>query len=222
MSPSISPRSSSDRRRGAGSAGFSMIEVLVAVSIAAIVLTAIYGVFTGVSAAKIRLEADSEAYHRARIIFDRLGREIRGAVPIGGSDGKGVFRAGRDGSGRPFLELTTTAVAQQGEAATGIALIRYSLAEDRERPQGKDVLLRSERSALQSETTVANTGLMRLAPGIEQLQLRFSNGSDWRDDWDAGQGGLPRLVELSLAMVDAEGRSHRFFSAFELPGIAWK
>ena len=222
MSSSISPRSSSDRRRGAGSAGFTLIEVLVAVSIAAIVLTAIYGVFTGVSAAKIRLEADSEAYHRARIIFDRLGREIRGAVPIGGTDGKGVFRAGRDGDGRPFLELTTTAVAQQGEAVTGIALIRYSLAEDRERRQGQDVLLRSERSALQSETTAANTGLMRLAPGIEQLQLRFYNGSDWRDDWDAKLDNLPRLVELSLAMVDAEGRSHRFFSAFELPGIDWK
>ena len=222
MSSSISPRSSSDAQRGAGSAWFTLIEVLVAVSIAAIVLTAIYGVFTAVSAAKIRLETDSEAYHRARIIFDRLGREIRGAVPIGGTDGKGVFRAGRDGDGRPFLELTTTAVAQQGEAATGIALIRYSLAEDRERPQSKDVLLRSERSALQSETTVANAGLMRLAPGIEQLQLRFSNGSDWRDDWDAGQDSLPRLVELSLAMVDVEGRSHRFFSAFELPGIDWQ
>ena len=222
MSSSISPRSSSDAQRCAGSAGFTLIEVLVAVSIAAIVLTAIYGVFTAVSAAKIRLEADSEAYHRARIIFDRLGREIRGAVPIGGTDGRGVFRAGRDGDGRPFLELTTTAVAQQGEAATGIALIRYSLAEDRERPQGKDVLLRSERSALQSETATANTGQMRLAPGIEQLQLRFYNGTDWRDDWDARQGGLPRLVELSLAMVDVEGRSHRFFSAFDLPGIDWQ
>ena len=222
MSPSISLRSSSDCRRCAGSAGFTLVEVLVAVCLVTIILTTIYGVFSGVSAAKTRLEADSEAYHRARIIFDRLGREVRGAVPIGGADGKGVFRAGRDGGGRPILELTTTAVAQHGEAATGIALIRYSLAEDRERPRGQDVLLRSERSALQSETTVANAGLMRLAPGIEQLQLRFFNGSDWRDDWDAGQDSLPRLVELSLAMVDVEGRSHRFFSAFELPGIAWK
>jgi len=196
--------------------------VLVAVSIAAVVLTAIYGVFASVSSAKTRLEADSEAYHRARIIFDRLGREIRGAAPIGGTDGKGVFRAGRDGAGNPFLELTTTAVAQQGEAATGIALISYSLAEDRERSTGKAVLLRSERSVLQSQTTPDSAGLMRLAPGIEQLQLRFFSGSDWRDDWDAKRDGLPALVELSLAMIDAEGRSHRFASAFELPGIAWK
>ena len=223
MSPSISPRSSSDRRRGAGSAGFTLIEVLVAVAIAAIVLTAVYGVFSGVSSAKTRLEADSEAYHRARIVFDRLGRELRGAVPIGGSDGKGVFRAGREGSGRPFLELTTTAVAQQGTvAATGIALVRYSLAEDRERPQGQEVLLRSERSALQSDAATADAGLMRLVPGIELWQLRFFTGSEWRDDWDAGQSGLPRLVELSLGIVDAEGRSHRFASAFELPGIVWK
>jgi len=195
--------------------------VLVAVAIAAIVLTAIYGVFTGVSTAKTRLEADSEAYHRARIIYDRLGRELRGVVPIGGSDGRGVFRAGLDGSRRPFLELTTTAVAQHGEGTTGIALVRYSLAEDRERPQARDVLLRSERSALFS-ADAAGGGLMRLAPGIEALQLRYSNGSDWRDEWDAAQEGLPRLVELSLAIVDAEGRTHHFVSAFELPGITWK
>jgi general secretion pathway protein J len=222
MSPSILPRSCSEERRCAASAGFTLIEVLVAVSIAAIVLTSVYGVFTGVSSAKIRLEADSEAYHRARIIFDRLGREIRGAVPIGGTNGKGVFLAGLDGQGEPFLELTTTAVAQPGEGNTGIALIHYGLAEDRERPQGKNVLMRSEHSALQSEATSASAGMMRLAPGIEQLQLRFYTGSDWRSEWDASADGLPALVELSLAMIDSEGRSHRFFSAFELPGITWK
>ncbi len=215
------PLSCSEGRRSAVSAGFTLLEVLVAISIVAIVLTTIYGVFTGVSAAKIRLEADSEAYHRARVIFDRLGREIRGAVPAGGADGKGVFRAGRDSQGEPFLELTTTAVAQPGEGNTGIALVYYGLAEDRERPQAKKVLRRSERSALYRETTAAGAGLMRLAPGIEQLQLRFYTGSDWRDDWDAGTDGLPALVELSLALIDSEGRRHRFFSAFELPGIVW-
>ena len=223
MSPSISPRSCSKGPRHSSAAGFTLIEVLVAISMAAIVLTTIYGVFTSVSSAKIRLEADGEVYHRARVIFDRLGREIRGAVPVGGKDGKGVFLGGRDGRGWPFLELTTTAVAQQVEGATGIALIRYSLAEDHDRPGSKIVTLqRSEQSALQNAVAADSAGQLRLAPGIEQMQLRFYTGTDWRDDWNAGQGSLPALVELSLVMVDAEGQRHPFASAFELPGVAWK
>lgn len=222
MRPLRSPRCCSEQRACSASAGFTLVEVLVAISMAAIVLTAIYGVFTSVSAAKTRLDADSEVYHSARVIFDRLGREIRGAAPAGGPNGKGVFQGGRDVRGYPFLELTTTAVAQQGEASTGIALIRYSLAEDRERPKSGSVLQRSERSALQGATAAELAGLLRLAAGIEELQLRFFSGSDWREEWDAGLDGLPAMVELSLAMLDSEGRSHRFASAFELSSIAWK
>ena len=223
MSPSISPRSSSRRSGRSTAAGFTLIEVLVAISMAAIVLTAVYGVFTSVSSAKIRLEADSEAYHRGRIVFDRLGREIRGAVPIVGTDGTGVFRGGLDDRDLPFLELTTTAVAQQVEGGTGIALIRYNLAEDREQPGDRILVLqRSEQPAFQNAATTVTGGLLRLAPGIERLQLRYYTGSDWRDDWNASIDGLPAMVELSLVMIDAEGSRHQFASAFELPGVAWK
>lgn len=222
MRPLRSPRFCSEQRARTASAGFTLVEVLVAVSMAAIVLTAIYGVFTSVSAAKTRLDADGEVYHCARVIFDRLGREIRGAAPAGGPNGKGVFRGGRDERGYPFLELTTTAVAQQGEANTGIALIRYNLAEDQERPRSGTVLQRSERSALQTTSAASFSAGLRLATGITELQLRFFGDSEWREEWDAGQSGLPAMVELSLAMNDTEGRSHRFASAFELSSIAWK
>lgn len=223
MSPSTSPRSSSRRPPDGAAAGFTLVEVLVAISMVAIVLTAVYGVFTSVSAAKVRLEADSEAYHRARVVFDRLGRELRGATPLGGTDGRGVFRGGRDERGRPFLELTTTAVAQQVEGGTGIALIRYNLGDDPDRPGSATVILqRSELPAFGNAAGTATGSPLRLAPGIEELVLRFSAGSDWRDDWDARSDGLPTLVELALVMVDGEGSRHRFASAFELSGIAWK
>ena len=223
MSPSISLRSSSSGPCHRAAAGFTLVEVLVAISMAGIVLMAVYGVFTSVSAAKIRLDADSEAYHRARVIFDRIGREIRGAAPAGGKDGRGVFRGGHDERNRPFLELTTTAVAQQVEGGTGIALIRYSLDDDREAPAGRALMLqRSEQPSLQTATTAGSAGQLRLAPGVEQLQLRFYSGSDWSEEWDAGTGGLPQLVELSLVMIDSRGGRHRFASAFELSGIVWK
>ncbi len=56
---------STDRTTG----GFTLIEVLVAITLLSLVLTAVYGVFTSLSATEKRLHSDSEAYHQARIIF---------------------------------------------------------------------------------------------------------------------------------------------------------
>ena len=53
--------------------GFTLVEVLVAISILAILLTSVYGIFSSVSLARERLDADSAEYHRARVLFDRLG-----------------------------------------------------------------------------------------------------------------------------------------------------
>lgn len=216
----MSPRSSSERaaRR---CAGFTLLEILVAIAIAAIVLTAIYGVFASVSRAKERLDQDGEAFQRARVIFDRLGREFRGVCPVGGPDRRGVLRTGVDADGNPILELTTSATAQLGVRQTGIALIRYTLATDPENPAGK-ILYRSEQSALVNDEDLRQSGPMRLAAGIEQLEWRFLVGEQWLNRLDAEQAGLPLLAELTLTMTDARGGRLPFRSAFELPDITWR
>ncbi|MHB8708061.1 MAG: prepilin-type N-terminal cleavage/methylation domain-containing protein [Desulfuromonadales bacterium] len=215
----MSPRSSSEYPTGK-SAGFTLLEILVAISIIAIVLTTIYGVFASVSRTKERLEQDGEVYQRVRIIYDRLGREFRGVCPVGGPEQKGVFRTGRDAEGNPTLEITTSATAQLGTQQTGIALIRYTLAPDREKPAGKS-LFRTEQSALVSDELLKETGPMRLAAEIDQLEWRFLVQGQWRNELDVDQDGLPLMVELMLTLTDAQGQKLPFRSAFEVPNINW-
>lgn len=203
--------------------GFTLIEVLVAVAMAATVLAAVYGIFAGVSSARSRLETDVEAYHQARVIFDRLGREIRGAVPTGGPGGKGVFRGGRDGQRYPYLEMTTTAVAQQIEGTTGIALVRYDLEWDAEIPERRVLVLqRSEQSVLQETAGGSRSGRLKMVRGIDELAIRFLGKNGWSDEWDSSKTDLPALVEVALTITDRAGRTHRFLSAFELSGISWR
>lgn len=222
MSRSPSPPSSSDPGRSRA-AGFTLIEVLVAVTMAATVLAAVYGIFASVSNAKSRLETDVEAYHQARVVFDRLGREIRGAVPTGGPGGKGVFRGGRDSQLYPYLELTTTAVAQQVEGTTGIALVRYDLDVDTESPGERVLVLqRSEQSVLQETAGSSRSGRLRMVKGIEELDIRFLDKNGWGNEWDSSKTDLPALVEVAMTITDRAGRTHRFLSAFELSGISWK
>ena len=217
----MSPRSSSDRLLPGPAAGFTLLEILVAISIVAIVLTTLYGVFASISRAKERLEQDGEVYQRVRVIYDRLGREFRGVCPVGGPAQKGVFRTGRDADGNPILELTTSAAAQLGTQQTGIALVRYTLAQDRENPSGK-ALFRTEQSALVSDEAIRESGPMRLAVGIEQMEWRFLVQDQWLTDLDATRDGLPLLVELTLTMTDSQGQTLPFRSAFDVPNIVWR
>ncbi|MDT8440030.1 MAG: type II secretion system protein GspJ [Desulfuromonadales bacterium] len=214
---SSSPLTPPPSRIHDASRGFTLVEILVAISILAVVLTSVYGMFASVSATGQRLQADSADYHRARVVFDRLGRELRGAY----------FRADRpalafsgnsraDGSAE--LLLTTTAASPLSRGA-GIARVRYLLAEDPEQDGAGRVLLRSEQPAHAPEAPSDLADMMRLAPGIEALRLRFYAAGQWREEWDGQTTGLPELVEVDLRLRTGRPEPVRFVSAFELPRV---
>ena len=192
--------------------------MLVAVSLLAIVLTSVYGIFTSVNATKVRLDSDSAEYHRARVVFDRLGRELHGAYYRRG-DQTTIFRGGINDSGESFLELTTTAVSPLSAAGTGIAEVRYRLAPDQESMQGSKVLLRGERPR-QSAAEPENDRMMRLAPGVAQFSLHFYAAGTWHEEWDASKSNLPELVKIAIVVGKDEQRQIPFTTAFEIPDIS--
>jgi len=218
MSLSKSPRSCFDNQPPWGRRGFTLIEVLVAISMLAIVMTAVYGIFGGVNAAKLRLDKDSADYHLARVVFDRFGRELHGAYYRRG-DKTTMFRGGLNDQGEPFLELTTTAVSLLSATGSGISEVRYRLAPDLERGEGRQVLLRAER-ARQSATGPVDDRMMRLAPDVASLALRFFTGDRWQEQWDAQQNGLPQLVEISLVIGADKQRQIPFTTTFEIPDVS--
>lgn len=218
MRVSISPRSCSSASLPRGERGFTLIEVLVAVSLLAILLTAVYGIFGGMNSAKLRLDSDSADYHLARVIFDRFGRELHGAYFRSG-DQTTMFRGGVNDQDEPFLELTTTAVTLLSDTGSGISEVRYRLAPDQETDTGRQVLLRAERSR-QSAAAPVDDRMMRLAPNIASLSLRFYTGGRWLEQWDARQSGLPQLVEVSLVVGQDEQQRIPFTTTFEIPDVS--
>lgn len=195
-----------------GKGGFTLIEVLVAITVASLVLLSVYGVFTSISAAKTRLEAEEEGYRLARVLFDRIGREVRGAY-LRADNPATLFAGGTDGEGRPFLALSTAASTPASGREGGISVVRYTLRPDGE-TAGEKVLFRQEypffdRTAARPE--------YRLTGGITEFRLRFFAESEWREEWATGSG-LPQQVEMSLTLT-VDGRPVVFRSAFELPDI---
>ena len=212
------PLSSSNLPQHRGIRGFTLIEVLVAISLLAIVLTSVYGIFSSVNATKIRLDSDSAEYHLARVVFDRLGRELHGAYYRRG-DQTTLFRGGVNTQGESFLELTTTAVTPLSATGTGIATVSYRLVADKESNHGSNVLLRGEHPR-QSASLAVDDRMMRLAPDIASLSLRFYSEGNWHDEWDARQDGLPQLVEVALVVGLDEQRQTPFTTTFDIPDVS--
>ncbi len=191
--------------------GFTLIEILVAVTITVILLSTIYGVFTSVSSAKDRLEKSGEGYHLARVIFDRMGREIRGDY-VDTSKAGSFFTGGVNDKGNPFLKISTTATTPQGGLVAGVAVVEYELVQDTENPDRK-VLMRREYSALDPQGE--DRPEYRLAAGIDGMKLRFYDGTNWADQW---QTGLPRIVEVTLTVL-VDGEEMPFVTSFEVPEV---
>jgi len=180
--------------------GFTLIEILVAVIVTSLLLLSVYGVFATIDGARQRVEKDTGHYHQARVIFDRLGREIHG-VYLAANNRQSGFRGGLDAEGRPYLELsTTTATPQSGGG--GIVIVRYELGPDPDHA-GQLLLLRSERPLFTQEFRPTDT--LTMASGIASLQLRFFADGSWHDEWDAATGGLPQLLEVTLNEADPAG-----------------
>lgn len=197
----------------AGQRGFTLIEVLVSVIVTSLLLLTVYGVFTTVDGARQRVEGDAERFHQARVIFDRIGRELHG-VYWSANNLQTRFQSGLNQAGLYYLELSaTTATPQSGGG--GIVVIRYELQPDPDHA-GEFMLLRSERQLFTEEFSATDT--LRMAGGIASLQLRFFARDAWYEIWDGANGGLPELVELTLNEVSPEGPVP-FASSFEVTAL---
>ncbi len=197
------------------SRGFTLVEVLIAVTITSFLLMAVYGIFTSVSQAKGRLDTDGQGYHQARILFDRMGREIRGTYVNSAAEGT-LFTGGTNSQGNLYLNLTTTANTPQSEGAA-IVMVSYELLDDQESETPRKILVRRETPRFQ--TTSKTTEGAPIATGIEEMTLSFYDGQDWFTTWDDDDStNLPQRVSIFLKIAMGD-RSIPFRSAFEVPVI---
>ncbi|HEX9778083.1 MAG TPA: GspJ family type II secretion system protein [Geopsychrobacteraceae bacterium] len=191
--------------------GFTLIEILVAISIGAVLLTTIFGVFGSVSGARDRLEALGEEYHQARVLYDRLAGEVRSVYFNSASDQTRLL-AGSNTQGHPFLEFSTTlATPLFGGRTGGVSLVRYEQLEmERE--------IRLYRSEWPLLNTQPEQQPQLLISGLKTFALRYYDGSDWQDEWDSRLAGkLPRMIELTVE-VEVDRQLHSFLSTIVLAG----
>jgi len=189
-------------------AGLTVIELLVALTITTLLLTAVYRTVMVTSEARVRTEAGNAAHHRARLLADRLDRELLSLAA--GVDSQ-TWLSLTDRNGQQELAFTSYASTPLAGQPGMPARIVYSLRRAEEDEVGPYVLQRSEASALAIDTPRPQ----RFFDGVKTLHLQCLDNGVWKDTFTQdAQQKPPQTVSFELETADG----YSFRSAFTVAG----
>ena len=205
--------------------GFTLIEVLLAMAMVAILFTLLYGTFGSSSDLIQASEQEGESYHMARLAIRQLSQELTSVVQ---SVNGAVFHA-TEGAGCPQIARVEFLDAGEAEDKGGIGFVAVDAEEDdrpvdcltfatyahgRYRPDAKEsdlsvvtYWLDGDKVMHEEETNLFSLSSKSvesypLAEGVEGMNFKFFDGTEWVDAWDAGkQDGLPYAVEVELRFL---------------------
>lgn len=187
-------------------AGFTLIEMLLALAISAIVLAAIGGVFFGAFRLRERTTALLDQTAPLCQALARVRRDLRGTLPPSGYLA-GDFKCaplGGGGANQSFsLQFsTTTGQPQAGVAGCDIQEIIYELRDSAAGGfrGGKDLIRSVVRNVLTAG--ILETEDQLVLGRVESLEFACYDGFQWRDTWDTSLSdtNLPSAVRLRLRL----------------------
>jgi type II secretion system protein J len=198
---------------------FTLVEMILAIGIAAIVLVAINAVFF--SALHLR-EVTQAAVDEATPLnqaLDVLRRDLQCAVPPGPNGIlTGDFKAGTVtsiGMSLPVaIEMfTATGALHDNEPWGDIQRVTYELKDSADRTApGKDLIRSVSRNLL--STAALDVQDQWLMGGVENIKFSCSDGMQWYDAWDTTDmtsvnTNLPAAVRVLIQMAGNNGGSTR-------------
>jgi len=181
--------------------GLTLVELMVALAVAAVVLVMVQGVFLNAGTLRETSRSESARYHRSRVFFDRLARELGSALYRKGHPyAQFALKNGEE----MRLEFATFAsspgVAGRSLGATMI-VYRWHAVDD---GSGYE-LLRLERPL---QASIEQADEQRLASGLDEVQLRCYDGQNWLKEWNSQESmQLPQLLEVSFVATDGTSKT---------------
>lgn len=202
--------------------GFTLIEMLVAMVILAIVLTIAYSVFSSSYSALRRVSPERDPFQTARLILDRMTDEIQSAYYKPGLAHTGFVGKSDEKEDAPWDSLTFSAMANfywikkvEGIKESDFLKISYSLVDDEEETR----LVRAQNPAFgpfeedPEKLGSPDRGVHQLSDDVWGMDFRYFDGKEWVEDWNSAEKEkLPQAVEVKLILKTDEGKRLPFYA----------
>ncbi|PLY10981.1 MAG: hypothetical protein C0624_02090, partial [Desulfuromonas sp.] len=181
--------------------GLTLVELLVALAVGAVVLVIVQGVFLNAGTMREKSREESTYYLSSRVFYDRLAREVGSALYRKGHP-YAHFRL-EDGAEKSLEFATFASSPGVGGRDRGAAMITYlwRVAEDGEGYE----LLRRERPLQERDERGEEQLLANELDAIELLC--FADGS-WQKEWDSDASQqLPQLLKVGFEVGSGEQKT---------------
>lgn len=212
--------------------GFTLVELVIAVSILSIILTVAYSSLSYIIRTKKLLDDRRDISAVANAVLLRVSREIQLAAamnlvaPPGGRPSglipqfEGVSKSidtGEQGDSVNFMAQEAGQYVPGGLANVGTVMIRYRVEKDPDSPRGQPssyFLIRDEVPDIRpSAKAWEKLMTFPIAKNVVRFELSYydQEKNKWNKDWTERKG-LPTLVRMVLALRSPAGVIHEYMT----------
>ena len=194
-------------------AGFTLLEVLMAVAILSMVLLMVHMTLFSTIAARERLESAVSPVASAQALTALLREELRGTV--GAGPAAEAFVGAAPGAGGALLSFVTAADPLQTSA--GLVEVAYRLQPS----EGNAAALEVQRaqSPWQPETEPVRR-YETILRGVQGLEFQYYNGIEWRRAWPSAHAAPPLAVRAAVAFPSGKTAPERYETTLWVPSGA--
>lgn len=188
------------RPRPPAARGFTLVELLVALAILALLSVLGYRAIAALTDSEVRLAAETTRWRSLDALFTRLESDLRQALPRGARAAAGVEPAwlgGTDVDGNADLRFSRSGPEFTLEPGSAGQRLGYRL-----RNGAVEVLYWPYLDIAPGTSPAAYV----LAEGIRRFRVDYLDASGaWRERWPtAGEAPSPRAVRVELTLADGE------------------
>ncbi len=191
--------------------GFTLIEILLALSVLSILMILLLSAFTGAARVRASLSSRSSEFRQVRIALDRIGTDLMGAFASSAREDSALTLREDSLSGMPAATLIFTAFQQSDGDRTRvpaeIVKVRYF---PRIGTDGATLELHREQSDLPFIENRIPLRESRIAEGLRGFRIELYDGTRWIKEWPAGGGSKTTLPKkAAVTLVDVRGETYR-------------
>ena len=197
--------------------GFTLLELLIAVAVVAILVLIQVGPFQQTIVSRDRAEAQVERVTGARLALLRIAEELSGAVGI--DDERTRFSLVDQTFDQPASDLrfaTTGARRVTAGPQDSVEIVRYFLERDPDRPSSM-LLLKEQLPSIAAEGVEPTAMVVLENVRTFRAEVLPDPRGAWSPTWQANGAQVPRAVRLELSLNDGEAGSTAYRTTVTLP-----
>jgi type II secretion system protein J len=214
-------------KKGLGKKGFTLFEVLMAISIMAVLFSLLYMIFHQSLKVMAAAEDQAEIIQQGRLILEKMTAELKGAYLTPGVISKS-FQYGLVGSSRAEKEDFTDRIdftalaspfARLQEDGWEILELGYFLERE---PGGRGFTLYRRQDSARDRDLLKGGQILAIGDRVRSLKFSYidrqgKTQKEWNSLDGTNRGRLPVRVEIQLKLEDPLGRVHGFRTQVYLP-----